>query len=267
MTPADREMDEFYRVMAPYYDHDHSNFLGGEDIALYLDLARALPGPVLEMGCGTGRVSLPLARAGIVIHGVDSSQSMLEQLRLSLAKEPREVQERLIWSQGDLRSLNLGRHFRLILAPGMVLHSFLERADQLAWLHCVRRHLAPDGELCFDTFQFDYQRLAAPSTEWAQDVDRLDTRTGRRVRRFVRCIHEPEFQRFRCEMRWVVDDPFGQNVIDETAGVMQRWFTRFELENLLELEGFRVIEWRSGLAKDPWARIVRAAPSKYNAGE
>ncbi len=250
-------MDNFYRVMAPYYDQDHADFLHGDDIRIYVDLAQAHPGLVLEMGCGTGRVLLPLARAGLTVHGIDASQPMLEQLRLALIGEPLEVRERVAYSHVDLRSFELFRTFGLILAPGMVLHSFIERADQRRWLRNVRRHLAPGGEFCFDTFQFDYQRLSAP-VEWAQDVDRIDSRSGHHVRRFVRCLHEPELQRFRCEMRWVVDNASGQTLIDESAGVMQRWFTRFELENLLELEGLRVLEWLSCLANDPWVRIVRA---------
>jgi len=123
--------------------------------------------------------------------------------------------------------------------------------------------LGRERSAAFDVFQPDYRRLLAPADEWVQDVDRVDSRTGRRVRRLVRCVHEPEFQRFRVEMRWVTEDAAGRTVAQESASVMQRWFTRGELENLLELEGFRIADYWGSFAGEPFgkgspAQIVRA---------
>ena len=149
------ELDAFYRAIAPYYDRDYAGMLGGADIAFYRRLAEAAGGPVLEMGCGTGRVLLPIARAGVVAHGMDSSEAMLQQFRASLEAEPPEVRARVALTAGDIRSRDLGARFPLVMAAGNVLHSFLQRADQRAWLANARRHLASAGALCFDVFQFD----------------------------------------------------------------------------------------------------------------
>ncbi|MEK7755322.1 MAG: class I SAM-dependent methyltransferase, partial [Acidobacteriota bacterium] len=231
----------------------------------YRRLAEACGGPVLEMGCGTGRVLLPLARAGIAMHGMESSLAMLGQLRASLDREPASVRDRVALTHGDIRSTDAGLRFALVIAPGNVLHSFLERNEQRAWLANARRHLAAGGALVFDVFQPDYRRLLAAPDDWVQDVDRVDSRTGHRVRRLARCVHEVEFQRFRVEMRWVIEDAAGQTVAQESASVMQRWFTRGELENLLDLEGFRITDYWGSFAEEPFgkgspAQIVRAVP-------
>lgn len=264
LTSGDLELDSFYRVIAPHYDQDYAGLWQGADIAFYRRLAETSGGPVLEMGCGTGRVLLPLARAGVCVHGMDSSIAMLDQLRARLGAEPAEVRERVALIHGDIRRSDAGRRFPLVIAPANVLHSFLERADQRAWLHNARRHLAVAGALCFDVFQPDYHRLTA-APEWVQDVDRLDAQSGQRLRRLVRCTHELAFQRFRVEIRWVTEDAGGRVVAEESAAVMQRWFTRGELENLLDLEGFRVADYWGGFEGEPFqldsrVQLIRAVP-------
>ncbi len=263
MNPADTELDAFYKLIAPYYDEDYAPLLGGKDIVFYRRLAEESGGPVFEMGCGTGRVLLPLARAGIAMHGMDSSQAMLDHLCVSLRSEPAEVRERVSLTQGDIRYDDVGLRFPLVIAAGNVLHSFLEREDQRAWFRNARRHLAPGGAFCFDVFQFDYRRLLLPPHAWNVDVDRTDPQTGHRTRRFSRCLHEPEFQRFRVEMRWVTEDSAGGTVSQQSGSVMQRWFTRGELECLFEMEGFRIVDYWGSFEREPFGggspqQIVRA---------
>ncbi|HZT33694.1 MAG TPA: methyltransferase domain-containing protein [Bryobacteraceae bacterium] len=262
---ADLELDSFYRLIAPYYDADYADYLNGADIRFYQRLAEAQAGPVLEMGCGTGRVLLPLARAGVEMHGMDASLAMLEQLYDKLRAEPAEVRNRVVLTQGDIRSTSAGRQFLLIFAAGNVLHSFLERPDQRAWLANVRRHLEAGGAFWFDVFQMDYRRLLSSPDEWIVDTDRKEAASGHHVRRFSRCRHEPEWQRFRVEMRWVTEDAAGKIITENSASVMQRWFTRGELENLLELEGFQVTDYLGSFAADPFGKgsteqIIRAVP-------
>src|SRR5512139_888014 len=96
----DLELDAFYRVIAPYYEQDYADLLQGADIAFYRRMAEVCGGPVLEMGCGTGRVLLPLARAGIAMHGMEASLAMLEQLRASLDREPAPVRDRVALTHG-----------------------------------------------------------------------------------------------------------------------------------------------------------------------
>src|SRR5207245_10623250 len=93
-----------YALMARFYDADYEADGRGEDIAFYSALARKLGGPVLEMGCGSGRNLLPIARSGIAIHGIDSSPAMLGALRAKLSAEPSQVSRRVGLMERDIGS-------------------------------------------------------------------------------------------------------------------------------------------------------------------
>ncbi len=259
--PNDLELDAFYRVIAPFYDEDYAGLIGG--VEFYRQLAVECGGPVLEMGCGTGRMLLPLARAGITVCGMDASLAMLEQLCATLRAETAEVRERMTIIQGDIRSTDAGQRFPLVIAAGNVLHSFIDRADQRAWLANARRHLAPGGAFCFDVFQFDYTRLLIPPDQWNVQVDRVDESSGKRTQRLYRVEHEPEFQRFRVYFRWLTEDADGAILSEDSASVMQRWFTRGELELLFEIEGFAITDYWGGFEREPFGKgsteqIIRA---------
>ena len=121
-----------------------------EDVRYYVDLAQARGGPVLEYGCGNGRIAIPTARAGVEITGVDLSREMLADLERRLEVEPREVRARLRAVQGDMRSVVLRRRFPLVTCPFNAFLHLYAREDVERFLGRVRAHLAPRGELCFD---------------------------------------------------------------------------------------------------------------------
>ncbi len=241
----------FYEVIAHRYDDDYAQ-LFPPWTTFYLGLARETGGPVLEAGCGTGRISIEIARAGIECHGVDISTAMLDRFQSKLSAEPEPVRRRIAITQADFRTEPLERRFALIIAPGNVMNSFPERADQRAWLSNVRRHLAPGGLFCFDTFQPAYDRMVKDFTQGVCDVDRIDQATGLRTRRFVRCSYEFEFQRFQVEMRWTMEDTAGIVVSEQSKSIMQRWYTQPELLNLLELERFEICHYWGDFDRNPF---------------
>jgi 2-polyprenyl-3-methyl-5-hydroxy-6-metoxy-1,4-benzoquinol methylase len=95
-----------YKISAKYYDDAYASAPNLVDLPFYLELARRIGGPVLELGCGTGRVLLPIARAGIEIHGLDGSASMLRILQEHIQCEPTEVQRRIVLYEGDMRTFS-----------------------------------------------------------------------------------------------------------------------------------------------------------------
>src|SRR5262245_19324849 len=103
------EVAEFYDYFPDYQDR--------QDIAFFVELAQQSGGPVLELGCGTGRVLIPTARACVTIVGLDASPSMLEIAREKLLQETVEVKSRAQLVQGDMRDFDLGREFRLVTIP------------------------------------------------------------------------------------------------------------------------------------------------------
>src|SRR5689334_10632334 len=104
------------------------------DVEFWVDAARAAKGPVLELGCGTGRVLLPIARAGVEVTGLDRSRPMLDKARANLARENEAVRARVHLHEGDMRDFDLGRRFALVLAPFRSFQHLVEIDDQLAAL-------------------------------------------------------------------------------------------------------------------------------------
>jgi SAM-dependent methyltransferase len=126
----------------PTYDIEDSSATG---VAFYSALAQETGGPVLELACGTGRVSIPIARLGFAVTGLDLVPGMLAQARRKSANLP------VRWVEGDARAFDLGERFRLIFLTGNAFQAFLTRPDQEALLACVRTHLDDAGLFAFET--------------------------------------------------------------------------------------------------------------------
>lgn len=122
-----------------------------DDVHYYVDLARARgAGGVLEYGAGNGRITLPLARAGVDVVGLDLSKAMLADLRAQLKREPAEVRSRVRLVHGDMRRARVNRRFSLIICPFNAFLHLYTRQDVEAFLARCHAHLARGGELVFD---------------------------------------------------------------------------------------------------------------------
>lgn len=133
------------------------------DVRFFLQRARAVGGPILEMMCGTGRVTIPLAEAGFPVTAVDSSAGLLARLRSKLAGRDLAVEV----VEGDARTVRLGRQFRLVL---VAFHSFSELlgpGDRRRAMAALREHLAPGGHLLL-TLHNPAVRAAAAHRDWRE---------------------------------------------------------------------------------------------------
>lgn len=115
----------------------------GADLALWEELAREGGGPVLELGCGTGRVALELAAAGHEVVGLDADPDLIGALRA----RARERGLPAAGVAGDARSFQLGRRFPLAIAPMQVAQLLGGQTGRVAFLEAVATHLEPDGRL------------------------------------------------------------------------------------------------------------------------
>ncbi len=113
----------------------------------YGDLAERVGGPVLEIACGTGLVTLPVAARGVDIAGTDISRTMLDHARRKAASHALDID----WIEGDALTLALGRRFELVYLTGNAFQAFLTDADQDALMDSVARHLVAGGVLAFET--------------------------------------------------------------------------------------------------------------------
>jgi SAM-dependent methyltransferase len=214
------------------------------DVGFYGSLARESGGPVLELGCGTGRVLLPIAREGIACTGLDSSRAMLARLR---SKRPPPNLRLLVASMAGF-DLSPER-FALIFAAFRSFQHLLTVEDQLACLDAVRRHLASGGRFAFDVFAPNLGRigrLEEPETEEArwQEGDA-------EIVRFVSVRRDPVTQvsdiTFRYERRIPGIEPESESV-----HTRMRHFYRYELEHLLSRAGFSRIEFFGGFDRRPY---------------
>src|SRR5512141_2280855 len=104
---------EQYAVTAEFYDYVVP-YQTREDVAFFVEAAQASGGPVLEVGCGTGRVLIPTARAGSTIYGIDLSPYMLDVCERRVEQESEKVQGCVQLDLADMRDFDLGQTFKLI---------------------------------------------------------------------------------------------------------------------------------------------------------
>lgn len=141
-----------YKTSAKYYDDAYEAKPNLVDLPFYIDFANELGGPVLELGCGTGRVLLPIARNGICIDGLDLSESMLSVLRRKLDKENDTVKSKVTLHHGDIRSFETAKQFALVTIPFRAMQHMYSVSDQIAALKSARNCLSENGLLVFDVF-------------------------------------------------------------------------------------------------------------------
>jgi SAM-dependent methyltransferase len=143
------------------YDHPalfDALFPVGAHLPYYLELARQTSGDIFELACGTGQLTVPVARGGLPIVGMDTSAPMLNTARERAAAAKVSVEYLL----GDMRNFDLGRQFGFIfIARNSLLHLH-STEDILSAFAMVRRHLAPQGMLAFDIFNPSVRTLARP---------------------------------------------------------------------------------------------------------
>lgn len=209
------------------------------DVAFYVEEALGASGPVLELGCGTGRILLPTARAGSVIVGLDRSERMLQRCREKISAEPEAVRRRISLKRGDIRSFELAERFALITAPFRVVQHLTSTDDQLHFLGAVGRHLAPGGRLVFDVFNPRFEALVAVDGVEREDTPVQSLPDGRSMRRAsrVRRVRWLD-QTSEVELIYYVTAPDGTQQRYVQAFDM-RWYLRAELEHLLARAGFR----------------------------
>jgi SAM-dependent methyltransferase len=139
---------------APFYDWENAQTLGRRDVPFWQRVAAEARGPVLELGCGTGRISIPLARAGVQLVGVDRSAPMLARAAAAAGRKGRtggRGTSRCRFVRGDIRALPFApRGFAMVLAPYGVLQSLIRERDLRATLESVSRVLRRGGTIGID---------------------------------------------------------------------------------------------------------------------
>jgi SAM-dependent methyltransferase len=235
-----QDYDQFARL----YDLEHRDWL--EDLELYRNFAQRCNGPVLELGCGSGRVSLALARAGMHVTGVDTSKAMLSLAHAHAA----ELSLRLRLEQADVRALTWKSMFALVVYPLNGFLHLLTVEDQLAALRCAHRALLPGGYLIVD--------LPNPHTVFAPDTDgefllrrAFSSPEGHAIASYTCSLTDLAAQRQHLTLRY--DEMEGDALVRQTTVEMDlRFVYRYEIESLLRQVGFEVDAVYGSYDLDPY---------------
>ena len=221
-----------------------------DDVPFYVEEAVASGGPVLELGSGTGRITLPIAQSGVEIVGLENSTEMLKVARAKSAAL--EAEGRITWVHGDMRDFSLGREFALVIIPFRGFLSLLSVEEQRSCLSCIRSHLAPGGRLVFDVFVPDLDMLTDDGSTPFHYMDVRHPETGRRLVIW----HQNRFDNHNQvnSARTILDevDSEGEVVRRLYRDFQIRYIHRFEAQHLLELCGFLVEELYGDFDRSPF---------------
>jgi len=220
-------MSNTYDLAARLYDID-TREVKQIDIAFFCEMADA--GAVLELACGTGRVSLPMAENSARVHGLDLSPQMLDVFREKLAQVTPEIRERVTITEGNMADFALGEQFPLVIIPFRSFQGLTKDADIAGCLHCVKAHLAPGGRFvinCFNPKKKGMRKWCYPeAVMWERDGivgkhrgDKIDTK---RQLIWPTIVYEFNGQR--------IEEPLE----------LRYWYPR-QLKKLLRKAGFKII--------------------------
>ena len=240
-------------ILARLYDA----FPFAGDLALYLELAAAQGGRVLEVACGSGRVLVPLAQAGHQVTGVDASAHMLAVAREKLAGAgpAAEANARLV--QGDMRSFQLGEQFDLAVIAVKSFAYLTERAGQAQTLARVAAHLRPGGLLAIDLMHPAPAWLLEPVGSLRQDLVQDVPAQGITVARTEAVVSTDLAAQVRVIRSAYEIVAAGGTVTKRFVEWPYRYIYRFEAEHLLERAGFVIEALYGGYQREPFSSESR----------
>jgi SAM-dependent methyltransferase len=228
-----------------------------DDIGFWRTIAAdADDGPLLEIGCGTGRVLLDLARAGYAATGLDLSATMVERARAKLSAAAPEVRDRVQLVVGDMTSFDLGRRFSTIISPFGGFQHLRSVDEQLACLARCRAHLRPRGTLVLDLFNpapVPTDFLQGEPVDAEEPATVVEWTDGRRIRSWITVVgYRPAEQVNECELVCEIVEADGSSRRITDAFPL-RYLFRYELEHLLVRAGFELVDLYGDYDRSPFA--------------
>jgi SAM-dependent methyltransferase len=248
-------MVDSYEISAKHYDAAYAKLAEKQvlvDLSFYVELARQSGGPVLEIGCGTGRVLLAIAREGIAIEGVDNSNAMLGVLKKHLAAEPASVRERVKLHEGDMRAFRLPAKFPLVIIPFRPMQHMYTPDDQLGALKTSAAHLPDGGRLAFDVFYPKFQVIPAGIGEEVLELEwHLDGDPPKTVRRYLRKeSYDKIAQAFSATS--LFRTYYGERLVsEETEPLKMSYYTYPQMLGLFAMAGLEIVEQYGSFKKTP----------------
>ena len=226
----------------------------GTDVCFLRERFGNIKGPILELGCGTGRTAIPLAEAGFEVHGLDASSAMLSVARAKRQHLPTSVAKHLFLTEGNMREFEFAIQFDGVYSTFRSFQNLLSPEDQESCLRCIHRHMRTDGILVLNLFDPRYD-LLLPGEHTGLISSRVVTHpiSGNTVRiEVLGRVNDYLSQCFTETWQFTELGPdSGTAVRREKETLRMRWTFRYEMRHLLRLCGFRVLEEYSDFDKSP----------------
>ena len=222
-----------FDLIARYYDLLYADRF--DDLAMWLALSKDLNGDVLETGCGTGRLTLPLLQHGRKVTGIDLSAAALQAARARL--QAGGFADAPLY-QTDMRNFNLPQKaFALAFIPINTFMHCLTTQDQLATLQAVHRHLRPGGVIVVDIFHPGPDTLAEADGRMLLEDELTDEASGNSVQVFV--VRRLDVARQIQHVTFILDELRADGTLARgTFSFPMRYIHRYEMELLLTQSGF-----------------------------
>lgn len=197
---------------------------------------------ILELCCGTGRLTIPIAQEGYQISGVDLTPSMLEEAKRKALEKKLEID----FIQGDIRTLDLSQQFDFIFVPFNSIHHLYRNSDISNALRCIKNHLKDEGYFLLDCFNPDLQLIVESSGE-PKIISNYATTDGRKVVIKETMHYEKASQINRIKWHYFVDNEF-----HSIQNLDMRIFFPQELDSYLEWNGFHIVHKFGSFAEEPF---------------
>lgn len=229
-------MLDIYADFAAFYDMYVGDWLG--DLSFYLDYAEQVESSILEIGAGSGRLTLPLVKAGKSIVAIEVSAAMIDVLKSRLCNEPPDVQARIQVINADMCAFDLGNKYKLIMVPFDAFNYLLTSQAQKEALERLKLHLAPQGRILIDVF-LPLKRIERCPAEPVQRVDTVDAITNNKIRGWNVYSMDKDRQIETRQLIFEVTTPSGK-VSKKEFTLRRRYFYPSELEKLFSDNGFSI---------------------------
>lgn len=230
-----------YDDWSEYYDLLQRGLPG--DVEFYVGQAIRAGGETLEVGCGTGRIAIPMAMSGVNVTGLDDSRSMLDRCRAT-KRAAGSIPGRLKLVKADMKSFDLGCEFDFIAMPYRTFMHLLDPFEQRQCLETIWRHLKPGGLFIFNTWAARPSAIApflGPHCGAMRLVSREEERDGERgLLHYCASTYDEWTQLLREDHVIQELDAKGRIVKTTTLPMVRAWATPRELELLVALCGFEV---------------------------
>lgn len=218
-----------------------------DDVEFYITQAKNVHN-ILELGCGTGRVLIPLAKKGIKITGLDYSDIMLA--RCSSKTKDGGLDNKVNLIKGDIRKFELGKTFDMIIAPGRVVQAIKKTEDFQSCLNCIKNHLSENGFCILNVFHpnlpKEEMKKSWPREQETFQWEKIDPKTGLRVMHFD--------ERRELDAKNQVLYPVliyrtyaGDKLVNEVKqNIIMKYYYPEEFEEIITKAGFKVLEKYGG---------------------